>query len=141
MRKPRMRPGGAVVPKSGECAPPPLHPAVNGYRSSLQRKLIAWQRALFPRSPELVAARLPLRHRATISTALRRCKIRKLHRETVKLSRRAVTRLRTDTKARYWSVFVSDTAVTADRPALAEKTAFTVLAAISFCHLLNDMMQ
>ena len=36
---------------------------------------------------------------------------------------------------------MSETAVSLDKPASAGRTAFAVLAAISFCHLLNDMMQ
>src|SRR5262249_33343638 len=36
---------------------------------------------------------------------------------------------------------VSDTSTTASGRHLTETTAFTVLTALSFCHLLNDMMQ
>ncbi len=36
---------------------------------------------------------------------------------------------------------MSEIAAQLETPASAEKTAFTIIAAISFCHLLNDMMQ
>jgi FSR family fosmidomycin resistance protein-like MFS transporter len=36
--------------------------------------------------------------------------------------------------------FVSDTTIIAERPS-AEQSAFTIIMAVSFCHLLNDMMQ
>src|SRR5476651_771735 len=42
-------------------------------------------------------------------------------------------------RARLWTVKMTQISMTESRP--AETTAIAVLGAISFCHLLNDMMQ